>query len=129
MLVKCEYCGNYYEDFLENCEHCGAINKYVVKLNKEIPKTIQELKNHCENKKIPLDKLRFHIDEDFKEPKAFGIYKDKQSGKFIVYKNKGNGQRVIRYEGFDEAYAVGEIYQKLKEKALEYKSYYMKRKL
>ena len=31
----------------------------------------------------------------------------------IVYKNKSDGSRAIRYQGLDEAYAVNEIYLKL----------------
>ena len=62
---------------------------------------------------IPLDKIRFFIGEDYKEPKAFGIYKDETSGDWIVYKNKANGERAIRYQGKDEDYAVNEIWSKL----------------
>lgn len=50
---------------------------------------------------------------DFRQPKAFGIYKD-SDGNFVVYKNKGDGTRAERYRGKDEAYAVNEIYQKLR---------------
>ena len=62
---------------------------------------------------IPLERIRFFIGEDYKQPKAFGIYKDEESGDFIVYKNKANGERAIRYQGKDEDYAVNEIWSKL----------------
>lgn len=32
----------------------------------------------------------------------------------MVYKNKNGGERVVRYRGTDEAYAVNELYQRLK---------------
>ena len=48
-------------------------------------------------------------------------YKD-NSGNFVVYKNKANGQRAIRYKGNDESYAVNEIYLKLKETILNQKA-------
>ena len=58
--------------------------------------------------------MHVHIGEDYKEPKAFGIYRDAASGHFVVYKNKADGQRAVRYEGMDEAYAVNELYQKIR---------------
>ena len=60
------------------------------------------------------------IGKNIKEPKAFGIYKDGRN--FIVYKNKANGQRAVRYKGTDEAYAVNELYMRLKEEILNQKS-------
>ena len=65
--------------------------------------------------------MRFYIGENYKLPKAFGIYQDEASGDFIVYKNKADGTRVIRYQGGDEAYAVNEIYLKLQSEALRQK--------
>ena len=76
-----------------------------------IPKTIQELKDFCDSKGMPLEKMRFFIGKDFREPCAFGIYKD--GSWYVVYKNKDNGSRAVRYHGPDEAYAVKEIYLKL----------------
>ena len=55
---------------------------------------------------------RFFIGINYKKPKAFGIYQD--GDQFIVYKNKANGERAIRYQGTDETYAVNELYLKLK---------------
>ncbi|MBR1454171.1 MAG: APC family permease, partial [Lachnospiraceae bacterium] len=46
--------------------------------------------------------------------KAFGIYQA-EDGNFVVYKNKANGQRAIRYNGPDEAYAVKELFLKLQD--------------
>ena len=48
------------------------------------------------------NEIRLFIGEDYKEPKAFGIYKDEESGNYIVYKNKANGERAIRYQGNEE---------------------------
>lgn len=111
---KCEYCGSTILSNEKICSHCGASNpNYVVDTERTIfrPRTIEELKEYCAERGMPLLRMRFFIGENFKEPKAFGIYKE--NDKFIVYKNKANGERSIRYHGPDEAYAVNELYQKL----------------
>lgn len=113
MKIKCEYCGNFIEDTDETCPNCGAVNDHVMRSADGIPKTIEELKAFCQKKELPLEQMRFFIGVDYKKPKAFGIYKD-DDGNFVVYKNKGDGTRAERYRGKDEAYAVNEIYQKLK---------------
>lgn len=77
------------------------------------PQTIAELLAFCNEKGMPLRTMRFFIGEDYPEPKAFGIFQD-ADGDFVVYKNKADGTRAIRYKGPDEAFAVNEIYEKLK---------------
>lgn len=77
------------------------------------PKTIEELKAFCAERGMPLEKMRFFIGEDYREARAFGIYRD-EDGHYVVYKNKSDGSRSIRYQGPDEAYAVKELYEKLK---------------
>ena len=62
---------------------------------------------------------RFFIGKNIHQPKAFGIYKKGKN--FIVYKNKANGLRSIRYKGEDEEFAVNEIITKLKEEILKQK--------
>ena len=64
-------------------------------------------------KGLPLEKMRFFINEDRREPKCFGIYQEPGSGRWIVYKNKADGSRAVRYSGPDEAYAAQEIWAKL----------------
>ena len=64
---------------------------------------------------------RFFIGKNIKEPKAFGIYQD-ENGDYVVYKNKSVGERAIRYQGADEAYAVNDRYQKLKSEIANQKS-------
>lgn len=113
MKVKCDYCGSFIEDTDETCPHCGGVNEHVMRSADGVPKTIEELKALCRAKNLPLEKMRFYIGMDFRQPKAFGIYKD-SDGNFVVYKNKGDGTRAERYRGKDEAYAVNEIYQKLR---------------
>lgn len=113
MRIKCDYCGEYMEDTDKVCNVCGATNDHLMRSADGVPKTIEELKKFCAEKKLPLEKMRFFIGVDFKEPKAFGIYKD-ENGNFVVYKNKADGSRAVRYKGSDEAYAVNEIYQKMK---------------
>ena len=113
MKIKCDYCGSFIDDTADVCPNCGAVNEHVMRSADGVPKTIEELKAFCKAKKLPLEQMRFFIGVDYKQPKAFGIFKD-SDGNFVVYKNKGNGTRAERYRGKDEAYAVNEIYQKLK---------------
>ena len=113
MQIKCDYCGNYIDDADAFCGHCGAPNDQMLRSANGIPKTIGELQEFCAQHNLPLKQMRFFIGEDYKQPRAFGIYQA-DDGDFVVYKNKADGSRAIRYEGKDEAYAVNEIYQKLK---------------
>jgi hypothetical protein len=114
MKVNCDYCGNYMETTDESCPHCGAKNTHIAGHYSKDPTTIEELKAYCLEHKIPYEKLHVHIGENYTQPKAFGIYKDAVSGNIVVYKNKADGERAIRYEGKDEAYAVHELYLKIR---------------
>lgn len=75
--------------------------------------SIEELKQKCAEKNMPLEKMRFFIGENRKEPKCFGVYLDENTGNWIVYKNKADGTRAVRYEGPDEARAAQEIWTKI----------------
>lgn len=121
MKVKCEYCDNYIQDTEEICPNCGAPNSRMIRSGIGVPKTIEQLLAFCREHHLPLEQARFFIGIDYQEPRAFGIYQD-EAGEFVVYKNKADGTRVIRYRGSDEAYAVNEIYQKLKSEVLLRKS-------
>lgn len=121
MKRKCEYCGVAYEDSLPACPHCAAPNDFRRTTGIEVPKTIEELAAWYAEKNLPPEEVtRFFIGKDVRESKAFGIYKKGED--FIVYKNKANGERAERYRGTDEAYAVNELYMKLKEEILTQKS-------
>ncbi|MCR5684627.1 MAG: zinc ribbon domain-containing protein [Lachnospiraceae bacterium] len=112
---KCEYCGSTITSEDKSCPNCGATNPlYVVDLPRRVsdPKTIEELQEYCAERGMPLLRMRFFIGENFKEPRAFGIYKERE-GVFVVYKNKADGTRAERYRGSDEAKAVHEIFDKL----------------
>ncbi len=112
----CPYCGSTVTSKDKVCPSCGAPNEgYVSETERQIflPKTIEELKEYCSERGMPLLKMRFFIGEDYRQPKAFGIYQD--GGNFIVYKNKANGDRAVRYSGPDEEHAVGELFAKLLE--------------
>ena len=111
---KCSFCGAVVTSDQKQCPECGAKNEhYTEDSPRRImnPRTIEELKEYCAERGMPLLRMRFFIGEDFREPKAFGIYRD--GDRFIVYKNKADGSRAVRYSGPDEAYAVNELYQKL----------------
>ncbi len=112
MQIKCEYCSNLFEDDLTVCPHCGAPNSHTKRAADGVPHTIDELKEYCRLRNVPLEKMHFHIGENYKGAKAYGIYKD--GSNFVVYKNKADGSRAVRYSGTDEAYAVNEIFQKLR---------------
>lgn len=125
MKIKCSYCGSFISDTAEKCPNCGAVNEALVRGAEGVPRTIEELKAFCAKHRLPLEKMRFFIGEDYKAPKAFGIYKD-SGGCFVVYKNKADGTRAVRYRGTDEEYAVNEIYQKMRSEILKRKKPNMK---
>lgn len=119
--VQCEYCGAFINDTMEYCDQCGALNSNHQRLANDTPRTIAQLQSWYVARKLPPENVtRFFIGKDIREPKAFGIYQ--KGNNFVVYKNKANGQRAVRYEGTDEAYAVNEIYMKLKEEILRQKN-------
>lgn len=123
MKITCSYCGGSFNDTLESCPNCGAANEGVVRTTSSQPVTIEQLKGWYSSKGLPpYDVTRFFIGENYQKPKAFGIYKDDKTGNFVVYKNKASGERTIRYEGTDEAYAVNEIFQRLKQEIIEQKA-------
>ena len=95
MKTFCDYCGSVIEDTVDKCPNCGAVNQHVMRSGNQVPKTIEELKAFAAEQGIPLEKMRFFIGIDYKEPRAFGIYKE-ANGNCVVYKNKGNGERAIR---------------------------------
>lgn len=121
MKKVCDYCGGYIEETDETCPNCGATNAQYKRSGDGVPRTIEELKLWYEAHHLPPEEVtRFFIGKDYKQPKAFGIYQD--GDRFIVYKNKADGSRAIRYDGGDEAYAVNELYMKLKEEIAEQKA-------
>ena len=121
MEVKCDYCGGMMDDRQDNCPHCGASNVHIKRTADNTPQTIEELKDWYKAMNLPpSETTRFFIGIDYKEPRAFGIYKD--GNEYIVYKNKDDGSRAIRYRGTDEGYAVNELYLKLKSEILHQKS-------
>ena len=123
MKVKCSYCGSYISDTEEKCPNCKAPNENLKRVGNEVPTTIEELKKWYEDHNLPPEETtRFFIGKDIKEARAFGIYQDEKTKNFVVYKNKDTGARAVRYEGKDEAYAVNELYLKLKEEILHQKT-------
>ena len=116
MKITCEYCSSMYDDNQECCPFCGAKTPARAPQMLENPRTIEELKLWYEQRKLPpYETTRFFIGMDYRGSKAFGIYKDPGTGNTVVYKNKDDGSRAVRYNGSDEAYGVNEILMKLKE--------------
>lgn len=122
MKIRCEYCEQYIDDTDEVCPHCGAVNPSASRAASGVPRTIEELKAFAARHNLPLAKMRVFLGEDYTGARAYGIYRDESSGEFVVYKNKSDGSRAIRYRGRDEAYAVGELYQKMKSEVATQKS-------
>lgn len=121
MKQICDFCGGYISDTDQTCPNCGATNNQYKRTGDGVPRTIEEMKAWYKAHNLPPEETtRFFIGKDYKQPKAFGIYQD--GDRFIVYKNKADGTRAIRYDGGDEAYAVNEIYLKLKEEIAERKA-------
>ena len=62
--AKCEYCGGTVLSNEKNCSHCGAANpNYVADTPRTVflPKTIDELKEYCSERGMPLRRMRFFI--------------------------------------------------------------------
>lgn len=74
-------------------------------------RSVQEL--IARTRHMPLERMRFFINEDRREPRCFGIYQEPESGFWVVYKNKADGSRAVRYHGPDEAYAAQELWAKI----------------
>lgn len=122
LKIKCDYCDTMFDDTNAQCPYCGAPNAGVLRRSGGQPVTIEELKKwYSDHRLPPYEITRFFIGEDYRKPRAFGIYKDEKTGNVVVYKNKDSGQRAIRYQGTDEAYAVNELYQRLKQEIIQQK--------
>ena len=131
----CEYCGAKYNDTEPRCPSCGGPNSHpseepsaqsAQKAGSKKPATIAELRDFAAAHNLPLNKMRVHIGEDYPHPRAFGIYQA-GDGSFVVYKNKADGSRAIRYRGPDEAHAVNELYLKMKELVDQHKAQQLQR--
>ncbi len=122
---NCPYCGSVIRSDQPNCPGCGAPNRGYspapvpapesppAASAPRRPETIEELQAFCASRRMPLEKMRFFIGQDYPHPRAFGIYRDGEN--VVVYKNKSSGERAVRYRGRDEKRAVGELYDKLLE--------------
>lgn len=106
-VKKCARCGEKIGTNAKFCPHCGAPVAAV-----QAPKTVFELRQFCEDRGMPLEKMRFFLGQDCREAKAFGVFKDDE-GDYVVYKNKADGTRVVHYRGADESKAVSELYEKI----------------
>ena len=122
MKLKCDYCGAAVDETMKHCPNCGAALSGANRTADEQPKTIEELKAWYVAHHLPPEEItRFFIGKNVTEPKAFGIYKT-GTGDCVVYKNKSTGERAIRYQGADEAYAVKELYQRLRAEIVDQKA-------
>lgn len=122
MQIKCEYCGAYIKEDDEFCGQCGAVNANFKRSSDGTPRTIEELKAWYKDKNLPPEETtRFFIGTNYQGARAFGIYEE--DGEYIVYKNKDDGSRAVRYKGKDEAYAVNELYLRLKSEILNQKAH------
>ncbi len=92
--------------------------------NGGVPKTIEELKDYCDRNEFTPSKTRFFVGFNYQGAKAFGIYKDEATGEFVVYKNKADGSRSVRYRGTDEEFAVVELYDRLQQEIGNQKLHY-----
>ena len=63
---KCEYCGSTLLSTDRLCPQCGAPNpNYIEPMERTVflPKTIEELKEYCAERGMPLLRMRFFIGE------------------------------------------------------------------
>lgn len=113
---RCPRCGAMVLPTENFCAKCGAPLNAVEAVRDAwqpgaVPVTIEQLRAFCAYNGMPLEKMRFFVGENYQNPRAFGIYRE--GDQFVVYKNKDDGSRAVRYHGPDEAHAVGALYAKL----------------
>jgi len=125
MKIKCEYCESVYDDSESKCPNCGAPTPTTGHAASGTPRTIEELKKYCDDNGFTSERTRFFIGENYHGARAFGIYQE--GADFIVYKNKADGSRAVRYRGSDEEYAVRELYMRLQEEIINQKSHHVAR--
>lgn len=119
--LVCEYCGNWMEDTDATCPTCSAANPNHKRIASTTPTTIEELQQWYRDRNLPgEDVTKFYIGKNVQVPGAYGIYREYTD--VVLYKNRADGTRAIRYKGSDEEYAVNELYLKLKEEILNQKA-------
>lgn len=117
----CGSCKVKYSNKLNKCPNCGVLNPSRIPVEApsehsfQMPKTLRELELLLEENRLSPNDIRLHIREDYPGPLCCGIFQDAE-GNFVVYKNRIDGSRVVRYQGPDEAYAVSELLQKALER-------------
>ena len=82
-------------------------------MSRDIVHSVSDIKYLAEKNNMPLEQMRFFPGTDYREPRAFGVYQDTETGEWVVYKNKDTGERVERYRGFDEEFAAQELWEKM----------------
>lgn len=75
-------------------------------------KSVADIQKVADDHNMDLQKMRFFLNENTSEPKAFGIYQQ-ENGDWIVYKNKADGSRTVRYQGPSEEHAAKILFDKL----------------
>ena len=122
----CPRCGGEYNEGALFCPHCrsrivSASASGIPDGPKDmsspdaVPSTIEELKEwYIANNLPPEETTRFFIGKNILEKRAFGIFRD-MDGSVVVYKNKDDGTRAVRYRGPDEALGVNELWIRLKQ--------------
>ena len=116
------------EDATEFCPLCGAPVAPEEKSEPEAspaqpetaPRTVEELLALCASFEADPAAYHFYIGEDEKDAVGYGLFVD-EFGDYVFYHNHRNQQRSIRYKGRDEAYAVGELYRRMKEARVFYR--------
>ena len=92
------------------------------KIEEVVPKTIKELEKWYKDHDLPeYEKSKIFIGEEYKDLKAYGVYKDSKTGKYVVFQNKGGGLKDTYYEGDDEEFAVNKVYERVREKYIDKK--------
>lgn len=80
--------------------------------------TLDDLIGFAKAANLPLDDMRFALGRDMgTQPKWFYIYREPNTGSWVVAKNKADGKAAIRYYGDDETEAVRIILDKMESEA------------
>lgn len=128
MKVHCSSCGELVEDYEYRCPLCGSIlysaedstegdSREIRDIDcDEDISSIEELQEWVSKHRIPVEEMRITIGEKYSGCNLKGIYKDRETGEFVIYRQTSSGEYIEDLRCSDESLAVNKIKWSIEER-------------